>query len=52
MAADKRDGLLNNGSLEVSILAKRLLPAAVELITGDDPDFDIDVETNIFDNQE
>ena len=33
-------------SLERGILNERLLPAAAELVAGDDPDFEIEVETN------
>jgi hypothetical protein len=32
-------------SLETGILKERLLPAAVELVAGDDPDFEVEVET-------
>ena len=36
-------GLLSKGSPERGILAQRVLPAALDIVAGDDPDYDIDV---------
>ena len=38
--------LFSPTSLERGILNERLLPAAAELVAGDDPDFEVGVETN------
>lgn len=41
--------LFEPGSLEKGILAERLLPAAAELIAGDDPDIEVEVKENYSD---
>ena len=39
-------GLLDEGSLELAILNERVIPAATELVAGDDTDFDVEVSIN------
>jgi hypothetical protein len=40
------EGLLGQGTPERAILVQRVLPAALDLVAGDDPDYDIDVATS------
>jgi hypothetical protein len=40
-----RQSIFGPKSLETGIVKERLLPAATELIAGDDPDFEVEVET-------